>query len=160
MHRPGPKAILSIALVSAIIVLAVYALVSTPGTADLPNTPSKFTVNGHTFAITYVATDQSARESGLMNKKITNDTTMLFIFPTAGVYSFWMSNVNSSLDIIWLNVTGGLGRVVYLRTDLPGCSSSFCPVYEPSSTANYVLEASAGFANSNSIRLNTTIQFG
>ncbi len=159
MDSPGPKAVLTIVLVCAILAYTAYTLVNTPGTVSMPNPPTRFTVNGHTFVITYLAANQSARDSGLMNKKITNETTMLFVFPAPGIYSFWMGNVNSSLDMIWLNVTGDVGRVVYLKTDVPVCSATFCPVYQPPVAANYVLEAKGGFAESNGIGSNTAIQF-
>jgi uncharacterized membrane protein (UPF0127 family) len=71
-----------------------------------------------------------------------------------------MHGVNSSLDIIWLSASGNSAKVVYLQTDLPGCSAPVgCPSYTPTSMANLVLEAKAGFASSNSIAVGTVITF-
>ena len=159
--RPSSRAILSIAIIVIVIAAAVYVIIGSPTRANLQSVPSRFTLNGRTFEITYVATNETEWEAGLMNKKVTNSTTMLFVFPSLAVYPFWMYHVNSSLDIIWLNVGGDLGRVVYLVTDVPGCTglSFVCPNYTPSSAANYVIEAKGGFAASNGVGVGTTVQF-
>jgi uncharacterized membrane protein (UPF0127 family) len=159
--RPSLKATVSIAIVILVLFAAVYVLLSSTGPANLQSVPSHFTVNGKTFAITYVAINESERQAGLMNRKVTNTTTMLFVFPSAGIYPFWMHNVNSSLDIMWLNVTGSAGRVVYLVTNVPGCSLALgCPNYTPTSAANYVIEAKGGFAEANTVIVGTNVQFG
>jgi uncharacterized membrane protein (UPF0127 family) len=160
MKTPGRRAILSAVLVLAILSYGAYLVVSTPGTVKLANPPSRFTVNGRTFGITYIAADQASRQAGLMNRKITNATTMLFVFPSPGTYSFWMSGVNSTLDIIWLNVTGDSGTVVYVVRNAPGCNSSVaCPVFQPSSPANWVIEAKGGFSEANGVNIGTYIRF-
>jgi len=122
--------------------------------------PSSFSVNGKSFRFTYVATTESERTSGLMNRKITNKTTMLFAFPSSGEWSFWMSDTNTSLDMIWVNATGNTGRVVYLVTDAQLClNGAPCMIYTPSAPANYVIEAKAGFAATNEITSGTTVSF-
>lgn len=154
----------SIAIVAMVLLVsaAAYVVLSPPGQANPSSIPSRFTVNGRTFGITYVATNESEWEAGLMNRKVAHGTTMLFIFPDLAVRSFWMYQVNSSLDIMWLNVTGSSGSVVYLAADAPGCPgpSVVCPYYTPSSPANYVLEAKGGFAAANGIVEGTILQFG
>jgi uncharacterized protein len=160
LRAPGLRAVASAAVAIALLSYAVYAVVSTPGAVVLESPPSRFTVDGRAFGITYTASDQNAREAGLMNRKITETTTMLFLFPSPGVYSFWMSGVNSTLDIIWLNVTGDVGTVVYVVHSAPGCSSLFlCPVYQPAAAANWVIEAKGGFATANGISVGTVVRF-
>ncbi len=157
----SPRALISIAVVVSVLSAAAYTFLSAPGQANISPVPSQFTVNGRTFHITYVATTQSEREAGLMNRKITNATTMLFVFPKLGIYPFWMYDTNSSLDIIWVNVTGGTGRIVYLVTGAPSCYLAIgCPNYTPSTTANYVIEAKAGFVGANDVGVGMTIMFG
>lgn len=156
-----PRALVSIALLILALSLAAYAYLSVPGQAKLSSVPTHFTVNGRTFLFTYVATNQSGREAGLMNRRITDTTTMLFVFPAPGIYPFWMYDTNSSLDIMWLNVTGSVGRVVYLLAGAPTCSVTIvCPTYTPTATANYVIEAKAGFAETNGVTLGTAVQLG
>jgi uncharacterized membrane protein (UPF0127 family) len=160
LHYPSLRIVVSAALIIAVACYAAYTLASTPGTVYLAEPPTEFSVNGHRFGITSIAATQDARQSGLMNTKITNSTFMLFVFPTQGEYPFWMSQVNSSLDIIWLNVTGTTGKVVSLASDVPGCNSiTFCPDYSPSSPANWVLEAKGGFAQAYGVRVGTLIAF-
>jgi uncharacterized membrane protein (UPF0127 family) len=155
------KALVAIALAILLAGAIGYSILSTPGNASISPLPSTFTVNGKTFQITYVATDQSEREAGLMNRKITDTTTMLFVFPESGIYPFWMYDTNSSLDILWLSVTGSAGRVVYLVTGAPSCYLPIgCPNYTPSAAANYVIEAKAGFARENDVGVGTEIHFG
>ncbi len=160
MPAPSLRTVLAIAVVLAVISGAALSIASTPGNASLPDPPASFKVNGHSFAITFIASDQGARESGLMDRKITNSTTMLFVFPSFGRFTFWMSHVNSSLDIVWLNVTGRVGRVVSVAADVPGCGSAlFCPEYSPSSPANWVLEVPGGFAETYGVVVGSTVTF-
>ena len=96
-----------------------------------------------------------------MNTKVTNTTFMLFVFPAPGYYKFWMYETNTSLDIIWVNADGNLGRVVYVVTSAEPCyKQESCPIYTPSAAANYVLEARSGFVQTNGIEVGTEIQFG
>lgn len=162
MNLPGnPRVLVAFALAVSMALAAGYSVFSAPGNAGVSSVPSHFTVNGKTFGITYVATDQSERQAGLMNRKITDTTTMLFIFPTPGVYPFWMLDTNSSLDIIWLRTTGTSGVVVSLTADAQSCYLPVgCPNYYPTDPANYVIEAKAGFAGRYGIGLGTVVQFG
>jgi uncharacterized membrane protein (UPF0127 family) len=160
---PSLMKIIAVAVVALVVILLsyeIYALGEEPGNFTGP-VPSFFTVNGRTYAFTFNATTQAERETGLMNRKITNTTTMLFAFPSLGQWQFYMYDTNTSLDMIWVNATGNSGRVVYLVTSAQPCyNMSACTVYTPSSSANYVIEAKAGFAASNGIVVGSTIGFG
>ena len=162
---PSSERIVLIAAVGVVVlfvVYAVYTLSTVPGTVTTP-VPSSFTVNGRSYTFTYIATTEAEREAGLMNKQVTNTTTMLFAFPSMGIYQFWMYDTNTSLDMIWVNATGDLGRVVYLTAGAPPCFNSFgygCATYTPSAPANYVIEAKAGFAAAYGITTGTTVLFG
>ena len=147
---------------AAVVILAgylVYQATTTPGPVTGP-VPTSFTVNGKTYVFTYVATTQPEREAGLMNKRVTNTTTMLFAFPGPGVWLFWMKDTNTSLDMIWVNATGASGVVVYVQAGAPPCLSASCPDYgSPTAKANYVIEAKAGFATANGVTVGTVVQF-
>lgn len=149
-------------VVIPLVALAAYAITSqSVPSGSVSTTYTYFQVNGKSYSLTFVATNQSERQKGLMNTRITNTTTELFVFPQPDYYTFWMYQVNSSLDIIWLNATGSVARVVYMVQDVPGCSVSIlCTQYQPSAKANLVLEAKAGFAKANSVSVGTTITFG
>lgn len=163
MAPPGRTLVAAALAVAAVLVVyAVYVSTGVPGAVTSP-VPSSFTVNGRTYAFNYTATDQAQREAGLMNKKVTNATTMLFAFPSYGLWQFWMYDTNTSLDMVWVNATGTSARVVYLVTSAQPCfddPSSNCMIYTPAAAANYVIEAKAGFAATNGIIVGTDIQFG
>ena len=123
---------------------------------------ASFSIGGRTFELTYLATNQSMLQRGLMNTKVTSTTTMLFVFPDAGYYPFWMHSVNASLDIIWVYATAGsnVGKVVYLALGSPPCQGLLlCQTYQPSAKADFVIEAKAGFAQANGVALGTTVVF-
>jgi len=150
-----------IAVVALLVVYTVYESSVVPGSVT-SNVPSGFSVNGRTFAFTYVATTQQEREAGLMNRKVTNTTTMLFAFPYSSNWAFWMYDTNTSLDMIWITATGDSGRVVYLVAGAQPCFNSFgygCATYTPSKPANYLIEAKAGFAAANGITTGATVLF-
>jgi uncharacterized membrane protein (UPF0127 family) len=152
-------ALVVVGVIGALVVYGVVLLSSVPGSVTTP-TPSSFTVDGRTFVFNYTATTQAEREAGLMNKRVTASTTMLFAFPSYGEWQFWMYYTNTSLDMIWLSATGNSGQVVYLVTAAQPCyDAGSCTVYTPTASANYVIEAKAGFAAEYGISVGTLIRF-
>lgn len=155
---------LIVLLVVLIVIASALAYVLTEGSGQRSvsaKLPSSFTIHGETFAITYLATTPSEWQKGLMNTTVSDNTIMLFAFPRTDYYSFWMYDVNSSLDIIWLSSNGTTGRVVYILPGAPPCHyAPECVTYDPAVPANYVLEAKAGFAARNNVTMGSTIQFG
>ena len=163
IHR-GRVAVVAVAaaviVVAVIVIGEVYMASIGPGNVTTA-VPASFTVGGRTYVFNYTATTQAERQTGLMNRKVTSATTMLFAFPYYDKWSFWMLDTNTSLDMIWLNVTGGTGRVVYVVLGAQPCflPDDQCPTYTPTSPANYVIETKAGFAASNGIAAGTVIRF-
>jgi uncharacterized membrane protein (UPF0127 family) len=155
--------VIAVAVAAAVVIIAgyeVYTLSLQPG-AVTTGVPTSFTVNGKTYSFNYTATTPAERAKGLMNTSVTPSTTMLFAFPSFARWSFWMYDTNTSLDMIWLNATGSAAKVVYLVTSAPPCyDSGACAVYTPSSAADYVIEARAGFAAANGISVGSVIELG
>ncbi|MBI3841162.1 MAG: DUF192 domain-containing protein [Thaumarchaeota archaeon] len=159
MVQPGKKSFLALAAVAVLLTYLAYNY-TVPGPATGP-LPSTFTVGGKTFQITYTASTQAQRQEGLMNKKVTDTTTMLFAWPSPGYYQFYMYDTNTSLDIIWIDTTGDTGLVVYIVAGAQPCYDLLtCPRFTPTSPANYAIEAKAGFVGANGIQIGTTIGFG
>jgi uncharacterized membrane protein (UPF0127 family) len=156
-------AVVALALVLTCLFLSSLAQGSAANTnAASANQVYVYTVNGKAFYISMVAANQSAREKGLMNATITDATMMIFVFPSLGSYPFWMENTYSNLDMMWLNVSGGSGSVVYLVRNATSCvgrSLGWCEsnAYYPTAEANYVIEAKAGFAERNNITVGTRV---
>ncbi len=154
-----PLVVAAAVVVALVAVYVVYTSTIPPGPVTT-TVPTSFTVNGGTYTFTYTATNEAEREAGLMNKEVTDTTTMLFAFPSSGLWDFWMYDTNTSLDMVWVNATGSTGTVVYLVTSAQPCyNSDTCTIYHPTSPANYVIEAKAGFAAANGISIGTTVQF-
>ncbi len=153
----------AVAAVAAVLVLyAFLTLSSVPGTVTSP-VPARFTVNGHNFTFNYTAVTEAQREAGLMNKRVTHATTMLFAFPAPVRQPFWMYQTNTSLDMIWIGASGSSGTVMYVQADAQPCPTLPCQDYPAdvqAPLANYVIEAAAGFAAANGIAVGTTIEFG
>ena len=148
-------------LVPVIVIAAVVLIYDSTPIASSPNAHfSSFTVDGKTFQFTSVATTQAELAKGLMGARVTDKTFELFVFPSSGIYSFWMSGVNSSLDIMWLNTPQGSdsGTFVYLAPNSSPCDlGALCPNINPTARADYVIEAQAGFAAENGIRVGTPV---
>lgn len=155
--------ILVVVLVPLLLIAANVLLNDSTQIASSPNTHyTSFTIGGKAFELTYLATNQSALQKGLMDTKVTNSTTELFVFPNPGYYSFWMFGVNSSLDIMWVDAPPGsnVGSVVYIAPDAPPCHVSvICTNYEPTARSNFVIEARGGFAAANGIKVGTSVIF-
>ena len=148
-----------IAIVALVIIVAA-AILFMPAAQTTQLGYNNFSVNGNSFAITYVQTTQAQWEQGLMNKTVTNSTIMLFVFPKLDYYTFWMFDTDYNLDMLWVNATGAGGRIVYIASNATSCFvASECAQYMPNKEANYVIEARAGFVKRNNINTGQFLTF-
>jgi uncharacterized protein len=108
--------------------------------AELANTPQK-------------------RAEGLMyREQLADDRGMLFTFPQAQAWVFWMKNTKISLDLIWINEKK---QVVHIEQNVPICTRTddSCPQYRPNEGALYVLELAAGRAEKLKLQRGAKLQF-
>jgi uncharacterized protein len=77
---------------------------------------------------------------------------MLFKFPQAGKYSFWMKDMRFPLDIVWIKN----GEVVHIEKNV---SENFSGILSPQVYANSVLEINAGNADRIGIRIGDQVTF-
>ena len=71
--------------------------------------------------IVEVASDDATREQGLMYRDhLADDRGMIFLFPQAGEYPFWMKNTLIPLDMIWIDADH---RIVHIAHDVPPCKA-------------------------------------
>ncbi|MDE1824729.1 MAG: DUF192 domain-containing protein, partial [Candidatus Micrarchaeota archaeon] len=125
-----------------------------------PMNYSSFTIGNSSFAITYVATNQSSWESGLMNKTIVNSTTMLFVFPNQGIYPFWMFDTYTDLDMFWISGNATSGTITYVVRNATSCLEELdCAIYTPNALANYVIETKAG-AIAENVGVGSAVELG
>jgi Uncharacterized conserved protein len=98
-----------------------------------------------------VADDSYKRAKGLMyRKKMQEARGMLFIFNSERRYSFWMLNMQFSIDILWLD--RNMRIVDITRNVEPAYSILGAKNYSPSKPAMYVIETCSGFADSSGIK--------
>ena len=114
-----------------------------------------FVVVNEQIIFVELAITPQEREKGLMERKVLEDNNgMLFVFSDEGEYSFWMKNMEISLDIIWINADG---NVVYFVENVPPCVQSPCQTYSPNRDALYVLEVNPGVIAALGIEENSEI---
>ena len=98
--------------------------------------------NGETLALE-IAASPAARTDGLSHRtSLAPRHGMLFLFPSAGIYPFWMKDTLIPLDIIWLDNH----RIVDITT-LEIEEGSLIPQYTPSAAADAVIELNKGEAH-------------
>jgi len=109
-----------------------------------------------------LALTKEEQERGLsLRKDLKEDEGMLFVFNTPDKYSFWMKDMNFSIDIIWLaQPEAGLGEdlhVVYIKKDAK--PESFPEIFEPNENSKYVLEVISGFSEKNNLKEGDNAKF-
>jgi uncharacterized membrane protein (UPF0127 family) len=111
-----------------------------------PPLPTKqFMLGTHTLTVE-VADTALTRMRGLSGRTgLAPDHGMLFVFPTAGSYGFWMKDMQFPLDFVWI----ADGTVVGITPDVPAPTSSMLSAlktYYPPSAVDTVLEIKTGEA--------------
>ena len=108
---------------------------------------------GSTIIDVEIADTETKRAEGLSNRtSIADQSGMLFIFPQPGRYSFWMKDMNFSLDFIWIRS----GLVVQLSRNIHPIQP---PVtLAPDQPVDQVLEVPAGFINKNGIKVGDEVR--
>ncbi len=105
--------------------------------------------SGDQCFIVELAKTSAEHQKGLMYRTSMDERNgMLFIFPTSKEYTFRMKNTLIPLDMIWID---DQFRVVKVLTAQP-CTADPCPIYNPWSSAKYVLEINAGMAAQHGIQ--------
>lgn len=103
-----------------------------------------------------VADTPPKRAQGLSDRDfLPPGTGMLFVFPKAGIYSFWMKDMRFALDFIWINDS----KVVQISTNIPPPDKygSNMPVVTPGSPVTHVLEVPAGFVSANKLAVGDSV---
>lgn len=74
------------------------------------------------------------------------DHGMLFEYPSADFYAFWMKDMRFDLDLVWIRD----GRIIDIDHRVPApqgpVPEGALPVYRPRETADTILEVPAGYA--------------
>jgi len=112
--------------------------------------------NTQCFKLEIVDTPKT-REIWLMNRtSLDKDRWMLFVFEQSGPYSFRMKNTLIPLDMLRLDDNY---NIVYIQNMAQPCTTDPCPMYNPWTTANYVLELNWWVAGELGIKVGDSITF-
>jgi len=120
----------------ALLVWGVFQVQHTPAL-----TAERITVGSNTLAVD-VADTPAKRQQGLSGREsLVQGSGMLFVFPQAGKWGFWMKDMRFAIDIIWADDDG------VIVTIWPNVTPNTYPkVFYPHAPARYVLEVPAGYA--------------
>jgi len=110
-----------------------------------PSAGSYVEVRGARISVD-VASTEAAQEQGLSGRdSLALDHGMLFVFPAAGSYGFWMKDMKFPIDIVWVSS----GTVVGWEADVDpqiGAPDGDLTVYYPPQAVDSVIELPAGKA--------------
>ncbi len=100
---------------------------------------------GQQYITADVAKDEPTREKGLGGRAdLGINDGLLFIFPQAGNYGFWMKGMLIPIDLVW--IAGGkiVGFEENMQPPAPGTPDADLKVYYPPQSVDRVLELRAG----------------
>lgn len=101
-----------------------------------------------------IADTITARTRGLSyREKLADDQAMLFVFPIAGNYSFWMRGMKFPLDIIWITED----KIIGIEKNVPTPKRFELSVYAPPELVDKVLEINAGLSDKLGLRVGDAI---
>ncbi len=139
-------------LLLAITAAAVSGLFLTGG--SFHSRVNTVSVNGTPLVLEYARTE-AEREQGLSDRaSLPSNHGMLFVFPRADRYAFWMPRMHFPLDMLWLRE----GRVVEIHEQVPAPKQGETPVtITPIEAADRVLEINAGMAERYQLKVGSEI---
>ena len=101
-----------------------------------------------------VVTTEAAQEQGLGGRAVIPDNyAMLFVFAKDDTYGFWMKDMLTSIDMIWLSDNGTIVKI-----DDSVSPDTYPAVFYPPQPVKYVLETKAGFAREHGWKVGTKVQ--
>jgi uncharacterized membrane protein (UPF0127 family) len=101
-----------------------------------------------------VAATGSTRKNGLSGRQsLGAGEGMLFLFPLADRYPFWMIDMEFPIDIIWIRGRTVVDIAANVPPPIPGTTVADLPLYFPRLPADKVLEISAGAAKRAGIKI-------
>lgn len=139
--------------------------VESESTQKISSTQTSYTTPlkvGDKNILVEVANTDSSREQGLATRSnLANNNGMLFDFSNTSISfpSFWMKNMNFSLDLIWINNK----KIVGITTDVPpptaeqNLDDSKLPTYYPPTNITSVLEVASGWTKKNNVHIGDVI---
>lgn len=102
-----------------------------------------------------IAEKNSERIRGLSGREsLSSDEGMLFVFSILDKHSFWMKDMNFSIDIAWLDENF---EIIYIEDEV--LPESYPETFGPSVQSLYVLEVVSNFFKENEIKVGDVLVF-
>ena len=102
-----------------------------------------------------VVNNSESRVRGLSGvESLPENSAMLFVFDEPDKYGIWMKDMKFPLDIFWLDENK---KILYLEHDVS--PQTYPKVFTPSQKSLYVIEANAGFAEKNNLKVGKVLNF-
>lgn len=133
----------------ALAIIAAWFLYSAPAPQGEP-----FVIAGNSIRVTLATTSQERAQGLSGTAPLSPDTGMLFVFPREGTYSFWMKDMQYSLDILWID---GSGAVVYSRESVS--PDTYPAAFSSQDPARFVLELPAGYAQEHGVGVGAQLEW-
>lgn len=112
------------------------------------------TINGNQIEVEIMRTPEE-QTRGLSGKEsLAGNAGMLFVYEESLIPSFWMKDMNFPLDIIWI---GEDKKIVDITENIS--PETFPNTFKPKVPVQYVLEVSAGWAESHAIEVGEAVKF-
>jgi len=115
-------------------------------------------INGNPIQVE-IADNDALRTQGLSGRKsLATNSGMLFIYPKAGIYAFWMKEMQFPLDFIWINGD----TVADLMKDVPAQETNdllTLPNYQSNTPVDKALELNAGSIARLNIKIGDKIKY-
>ncbi|PLS80582.1 hypothetical protein CYG49_04920 [Candidatus Saccharibacteria bacterium] len=138
----------------AILFVAVVSILMFSLSLGTPKPTERAVINNRSIALD-VADTADEREKGLSGTaQLQSNRGLLFVFEDTGYWSFWMKDMNYSIDIIWFNESR---RVIHLEEKVS--PNTYPRQFVPNTPAKYVLEIPAGRAKEYDIKLGDQATF-
>jgi uncharacterized membrane protein (UPF0127 family) len=110
---------------------------------------------GSTTVEASVADSLPERIQGLSNTPyLPMEVVKLFVFGAPGQHSIWMKDMNYALDIMWADQ---VGKIVHIEKNVS--PDSFPSSFSSPIPAWYVIEAAAGFIDTNQVTIGNEVVF-
>ncbi len=110
---------------------------------------------GNTKVFVEIADTDEARARGLSGRdNLLPDYGMLFVFQQLDRYGFWMKEMRFPIDIIWITENKKISHI-----EPRVAPETFPKVFYPLQESLYVLEVSAGFAETYFLKVGDALEF-
>lgn len=110
---------------------------------------------GDAMVLIEVVDTPASMSRGLSERESLDENAgMLFVYEEAGLYHFWMLNMNFSIDIIWV---GKDNTILDITHDLS--PDTYPETFTSLGPAQYVLEVNAGWVQRNNVAIGMEVMF-